>query len=64
MSGEEDVPSPCTKVCTLDPRTGFCAGCHRTLDEIARWSELTNAERRQVLARLPARRARTGSDSR
>ena len=49
MSAEPDVPSPCNKVCTLDAATGLCLGCRRTMDEIARWGAMTNAERRRVL---------------
>ena len=42
----------------LDPAgTGVCVGCGRTLDEVAAWSELSNPERREVVARLPARLA-------
>ena len=54
---EEPVPSPCTKVCTVDPGGTYCIGCLRTLDEIARWSELDNAQRRAIVEALPARRA-------
>ncbi len=51
------VPSPCTSVCTLDSRTGFCAGCFRTLDEIAAWSELDDDAKRAVWSALDGRRA-------
>ena len=51
------VASPCISVCTLDGPTGFCLGCARTLDEIADWRHLTDDEKREVLARLPDRRA-------
>ena len=47
--------SPCTGVCRLDPRTGWCEGCRRTLEEIADWPMLNNGEKRAVLARLPGR---------
>jgi predicted Fe-S protein YdhL (DUF1289 family) len=40
----------------MDPATGFCAGCMRTLDEIASWIDLSNEQRRAVLAQLAARR--------
>ena len=40
----------------MDPARNLCAGCHRTLDEIARWGGMTDAEREAVLALLPARR--------
>ena len=59
------VRSPCVSVCVLDPAgTNVCIGCGRTLDEVAAWSELSDAQRRDVMARLPARlaalRARDG----
>ena len=41
----------------MDPRSGLCAGCGRTLDEIARWGSLTETERRRIMAELPQRRA-------
>jgi len=50
-------PSPCVKVCVLDPVRGLCTGCARSLDEIARWATMSEAERRAVREALPARRA-------
>ena len=50
------VPSPCINICRIDPETGLCAGCRRSLDEIAAWSRLDDAGKRVVWARL-ARRA-------
>ncbi|MGB7542097.1 MAG: DUF1289 domain-containing protein [Burkholderiales bacterium] len=41
----------------MNPQSGLCEGCLRTLDEIAAWSALTDAQKRDVLAQLPARRA-------
>ena len=52
------IASPCNKVCVMDAQSGCCRGCRRTLDEIARWGEMSDAERQAVLAALPAR----GSD--
>ena len=49
-------PSPCVNICQMDAATGWCAGCLRTLDEIARWSALDEPRRRAVLAALPQRR--------
>ncbi len=37
--------------------TGYCEGCLRTIDEIARWSAYSDRQKRAVLARLPARKA-------
>ena len=53
----DTVPSPCTKVCTMDAASGYCVGCFRTLDEIAAWSALDDTGKRRVLAALPARHA-------
>ena len=53
---EAPIASPCTKICVMDPGSGCCIGCLRTLDEIARWSEMTNDERREVLAAIESRR--------
>lgn len=39
----------------MDPATGYCEGCLRTLAEIASWSRLSDAERERVMAELPAR---------
>lgn len=49
------IASPCRKICVMRPEQDVCSGCHRTLDEIARWSEMSDAERAQVMARLPER---------
>ena len=44
----------------MDPARGVCIGCCRTLDEIARWSEMTDAERERVLGVIPSRKAALG----
>ena len=55
---DRPVPSPCVSICVLDPGgTGVCVGCGRTLDEVAAWSQMTNDERREVVARAPGRLA-------
>jgi predicted Fe-S protein YdhL (DUF1289 family) len=54
---EGPVPSPCNSICTIDQVTGRCAGCFRTLDEIAVWSVLDDAEKRAVWRALELRRA-------
>lgn len=43
-----DVPSPCISICRMDPASGFCEGCLRTLAEIAAWSRMDDAEKRRV----------------
>jgi len=55
------IETPCRKICVVDPPTGLCVGCCRTLDEIARWIALTDAERSHIMAELPGRAARLGA---
>lgn len=52
-----NAASPCTKVCTLDEKTGFCLGCGRTGAEIAGWLAMSPDERMALKARLPDRLA-------
>ena len=54
---EPTVASPCTSVCRMDARTGWCEGCLRTLDEIAAWAKLGDADKRAVWQQLDERRA-------
>jgi len=64
IRAREEVPSPCISVCEIIPGPGLCAGCFRTLDEIAVWSVLEAGDKRAVLAALPARRAAHGAAAR
>ena len=49
------IKTPCIKVCVVDGSSGFCLGCGRTLNEIAKWARLSDAERDQVIDLLPPR---------
>ncbi|PKO35562.1 MAG: DUF1289 domain-containing protein [Betaproteobacteria bacterium HGW-Betaproteobacteria-7] len=55
------TPSPCINLCKMDPTSGLCAGCYRTLDEIAAWSGFDDRRRDAVLAAIAARRALAAS---
>jgi predicted Fe-S protein YdhL (DUF1289 family) len=55
-SMSREIPSPCENICQLNPQTGYCIGCLRTLDEIADWLEMSNDEKLGLLARLDERR--------
>ena len=50
------IESPCTKICTMDAASGLCVGCGRTLDEIARWGSMADAERAAIMSALPERK--------
>lgn len=50
----EKIDSPCVNVCKI-ARDRHCAGCRRSIDEIARWTSMTSAERDAVMAALSRR---------
>ena len=58
MSAPASSPSsPCISVCALEPDSGLCLGCGRTLNEIVAWGGMAEDERLAVMAGLPARLA-------
>ena len=50
----EAIASPCDNVCRIGSDRLF-EGCRRTVDEVARWTSMTPAERDAVMAALPGR---------
>jgi predicted Fe-S protein YdhL (DUF1289 family) len=50
------VVSPCINVCKME--AGVCAGCFRTIDEIARWGSIGDDEKRLILVAVAQRRGR------
>jgi uncharacterized protein len=55
MSPPRPIVTPCIQVCVVDGESGLCLGCFRTLDEVARWSALSDEERAAIMAALPGR---------
>jgi uncharacterized protein len=49
------VPSPCISVCRMNPASGLCEGCLRTLDEIAAWGGMSESGKREVWQRIEQR---------
>jgi len=41
----------------MDPDTGWCKGCWRTLDEIAAWSSMSAAQQSRLLTIIAQRQA-------
>jgi len=39
----------------LDPGSGLCRGCGRSLSEIERWTAYSDGERRRIMTELPDR---------
>lgn len=66
MLARRPIKSPCISICVMDPATGWCEGCFRTLREIGSWARLSDAERDAAMRLLPARRkaARASADNR
>lgn len=50
----ESIASPCVNICRIG-QDRLCEGCRRTMQEVARWTSMTPAERDRVMAELPAR---------
>ena len=49
------VPSPCVSLCKMDPETGLCQGCLRSLDEIVAWASADDDFKRAVWAQIRRR---------
>jgi uncharacterized protein len=54
-NGTGTVPSPCINICKMDPASGLCEGCFRTIDEIRMWSTATNDTKRAVWVEIRRR---------
>jgi predicted Fe-S protein YdhL (DUF1289 family) len=50
------IESPCVKVCQMNEADGLCAGCCRTIGEIAAWSAMSDEQKARVVAELPRRK--------
>ena len=50
------VESPCINICKMEG--DLCAGCFRTLDEIARWANIGDDDKRLILAAVAQRRGK------
>jgi predicted Fe-S protein YdhL (DUF1289 family) len=55
------VSSPCTGVCRLE--NDICVGCGRSTAQITQWSQMSEAERRQIMRHLPAPRYKEDSNA-
>lgn len=63
MAERPTVISPCIGVCIMDPQNGQCAGCFRTVEEIACWRDADNDRRLAILEQLKQRRRAAGITS-
>lgn len=44
------VTSPCTGTCELDD--GVCIDCHRTVEDIMNWSDMSEEQRKERMEEL------------
>ena len=47
----------------MDVADELCIGCYRTLDEIVRWSNASDDEKREILLAVARRRGRLDPDA-
>lgn len=50
----QPVRSPCVQICALD-ENDICVGCYRSGEEITRWGDCSEEEKRAVLRRVAER---------
>ncbi len=61
-AGEQPVViSPCINVCTM--KEGLCVGCFRSIDEIVRWADAGDDDKRLILAAVAQRRTHLDPDA-
>lgn len=53
------LPSPCISLCQMNPTSGLCNGCWRTIDEITNWSVASEAKKMQIWIAISQRRPAT-----
>ncbi|WP_394108271.1 DUF1289 domain-containing protein [Xanthobacter autotrophicus] len=58
------IATPCIKLCAIEPLSGLCLGCGRSLREIGAWMSYSPDTRAAVMAALPQRLARLKAEAR
>jgi len=53
---ENEVPSPCVGICCPDGND-ICMGCFRSTEEISKWWDMTNDEKRKLIEEIKVRAA-------
>ena len=56
---DDDIESPCNKVCVVELDNGLCRGCYRTLNEISCWAQYSRTEKLALLAAIAQRKTAT-----
>ena len=53
--GQVNKISPCIGVCSIDPKSNLCLGCHRSSDEIAIWPQIDNQKALEIMKEIKNR---------
>jgi uncharacterized protein len=61
MTATQEVPSPCISVCRMNPQSGLCEGCLRSIEEIAQWGNAGDEFKQTILKRIEQRRQKGAS---
>ncbi|MEI6733222.1 MAG: DUF1289 domain-containing protein [Comamonadaceae bacterium] len=61
MTATQEVPSPCISVCRMNPQSGLCEGCLRSIEEIAQWGSAGDEFKQTILKRIEQRRQKGAS---
>ena len=54
---KRQVDSPCNGECIIDPESGYCQGCARTMTEIRKWLSFSQQQRDEVYRLIEPRKA-------
>ncbi|MDQ0457180.1 DUF1289 domain-containing protein [Rhizobium paknamense] len=60
LTASKLISTPCTGVCRIEAPQNICAGCGRTLAEIAGWGRMSETQRLKIMAGLEQRKASMG----
>ncbi|MEY3725253.1 MAG: hypothetical protein RLZZ365_1188 [Pseudomonadota bacterium] len=60
-NSDGSIGSPCVSWCEMNPKSNYCFGCFRSIEEIASWSNLSEAEKEAIWLALPLREATENS---
>ncbi len=52
----KSIKSPCIQVCFVNPDTGLCLGCNRSIEEIEYWTRYSDEKRDEIMIELPSRK--------
>ena len=53
---DDDVESPCNRICVIEQDSGLCRGCYRTLAEISAWERYSRTEKLALIETIAQRK--------